>query len=125
MLLSLLLISVLSVPRAPADAEVVAYLPRLDQATQLLPFFTAAGSRAVLLRPESWRSTAHPLIDVDVTSREALGLVGIDASGSLTSSRLGDAAVACVTVSGSVQVTVPPEMLVNARKTPVARNTTP
>lgn len=99
MILSLLLISVLSVPRAPADAEVVAYLPKLDQARQLLPFFTAAGSRSVLLRPESWRSSAHPLIDVDVTSREALGLVGIDASGSLTTSRLGDAEIACVTVS--------------------------
>ena len=99
MFLPLLLISVLSVPRAPADAEVVAYLPRIDQATQLLPFFTAAGSRAVLLRPESWRSQTHPLIDVDVTSREALALVGIDASASLTSSRLGDAAIACVTVS--------------------------
>lgn len=99
MIFSLLLISVLGAPRAPAEAEVVAYLPRLDQATQLIPFFTAAGSRSALLRPESWRSEAHPLIDVDVTSREGLALVGIEVNASLTSSRLGDASIACVTVS--------------------------
>ena len=99
MIFSLLLISVLTAPRAPAEAEVVAYVPKLELATQLLPFFTAAGSRSVLLRPEAWRSEAHPLIDVDVTSKEALALVGIDAAGSLSSSRLGDASIACVTVS--------------------------
>ncbi len=99
MIFSLLLISVLTVPRAPADAEVVAYVPRLELAGQLLPFFTAAGSRSALLRPEAWRSDLHPLIDVDVTNKDALALVGIDASGSLTSSRLGDSSIACVTVS--------------------------
>ncbi len=52
MFFSLLLISVLAAPKAPADAEVVAYLPKLDAVSQLVPFFTAAGSRAVLLRPE-------------------------------------------------------------------------
>lgn len=99
MIFSLLLISVLAAPRAPADAEVVAYVPKLEQASQLLPFFSAAGTRSVLLRPEAWRASGHPLIEVDVTSREALALVGIDANGSLTSSRLGDASIGCVTVS--------------------------
>lgn len=99
MIFSLLLISVLGAPRAPVEAEVVVFVPKLEQATQLLPFFTAAGSRSNLLRPEAWRSEAHPLIDADVTRKEALALVGIDASTSLTSSRLGDASIACVTVS--------------------------
>ena len=99
MIFSLLLISVLGAPRAPSDAEVVVFVPRLEQVPQLLPFFTAAGSRSNLLRPEAWRSDAHPLIDADITSRDALWLVGIDASTGLTSSRLGDASIACVTVS--------------------------
>ncbi len=99
MVTSLVLISLLAAPRAPAEAEVVAYLPRLDAAEQLLPFFTAAGTRSALLRPESWRDDAHPLINVDVTNREALALVGIDATGSLTRSRVGDATVSCVKVS--------------------------
>ncbi len=99
MMCSLLLISVLTAPRAPADAEVVVLVPKLDQSTRLLPFFTAAGSRSPLLRPEAWRSSAHPLIDVDMSSKEALALVGIDSAASLTASRLGDASIACVTVS--------------------------
>lgn len=99
MISSLVLISVLLAPRAPPGAEVVAYVPKLADAAQLLPFFTAAGSRSVLLRPDSWRSESHPLIDVDVMSRESLALAGIDSGGSLTSSRLGEASIACVTVS--------------------------
>lgn len=99
MYFSIVLISVLAAPKAPADAEVVAYLPKIEAASQLVPFFTAAGSRAVLLRPESWRSQAHPLIEVDLTNKEALALVGIDVNASLTSSRLGDTSVACVTMS--------------------------
>lgn len=97
--LSLLLISVMCAPKAPADSEVMVYLPKVEAVSQLLPFFTAAGSRAPLLRPESWRSQSHPLIEVDLTSKEALALVGIDATASLTSARLGDASVACVTLS--------------------------
>jgi hypothetical protein len=98
MLVSLVLISVLAAPRAPADAEVVAFVPRLDATAQLLPFFSAAGTRSVLLRPESWRADAFPLIDVDVTNPEELTRVGIDATGSLTRSRLGDVAVSCLHV---------------------------
>lgn len=92
-------ISLLAAPRAPAGAEVVAYLPKVEQVSQLMPFLKAAGSRSALLRPEAWQNDVHPLISVDVTSPESLGLVGIDATKSLTSSRLGDAAIACVTVS--------------------------
>jgi hypothetical protein len=99
MSLSLLLISVLAAPKAPTDSEMMVYLPKVDAVSQLLPFFNAAGSRAPLLRPESWRSQAHPLIEVDVTSKEALALVGIDSTTSLSNSRLGDTEVACVTIS--------------------------
>ena len=99
MVSSLVLISVLLAPRAPPGAEVVAYVPKLSEAAQLLPFFTAAGSRSLLLRPDSWRSESHPLIEVDVTSKESLALAGIDAAGSLTSSRLGESSIACVTLS--------------------------
>lgn len=99
MISSLVLISVLLAPRAPADADTVAYVPKLVDAAQLLPFFTAAGSRSVLLRPDAWRSESHPLIDVDVTSKDSLALAGIDPNGSLTSSRIGDTSIACVTVS--------------------------
>jgi hypothetical protein len=99
MFLSLFLISVISAPKAPPESEVVIYLPKIDATSQLLPFFNAAGSRAPLLRPESWRSQGHPLIDVDLTSKEALALVGIDGTTSLTSARLGDASVSCVTLS--------------------------
>ena len=99
MISTLVLISLLAAPRAPVDAEVVAFVPRLDATDQLLPFFVAAGSRSSLLRPEAWRGDAHPLINVDVTSPAALKQVGIDATASLTRSQLGDATVACVKVS--------------------------
>ncbi|MFZ5441910.1 MAG: hypothetical protein ACOZQL_18035 [Myxococcota bacterium] len=99
MLSSLVLISLLSAPRAPADAEVVAWVPRLDAAAELLPFFTAAGTRSVLLRPETWRADAHALIDVDVTDAAALARVGIDGTASLTRSRVGEAVVSCVRVT--------------------------
>lgn len=98
MVLPLVLISVLSAPRAPADAEVVAYVPRLDQVTTLMPFLDAAGSKSALLRPEAWRSDMHPLIDLDVVNRDSLLAAGIDPAGSLTSSRIGDYSFACVSV---------------------------
>lgn len=86
-------------PRAPAGAEVVGYVPRLDATQKLLPFFRAAGGRSVLLRPSSWTEDAHALIAVDVSDAKALADVGIDATGPLTSSRLQGAAVSCVQVS--------------------------
>lgn len=99
MTLTVVVISLLAAPRAPADAEVVAYLPKVEQVAQLMPFLKAAGSRSALLRPEAWQNDVHPLISVDVTSPESLALVGIDATKSVTSSRLDDASIACVTVS--------------------------
>lgn len=99
MITSLVLISLLAAPHAPTEAELVTWVPRLDAVSALLPFFDAAGSRAVLLRPESWKDDVHPLISVDVTRAEALELVGIDPAGSLTRSRLFDGAtVTCVKV---------------------------
>jgi hypothetical protein len=102
MVLPLVLISVLSAPRAPAEAELVAYVPRLEQVSTLMPFLNAAGSKSALLRPEAWRSDMHPLIDLDVVSKDSLITAGIDPAGSLTSSRIGDYSFSCVTL-GSVE----------------------
>lgn len=98
MIPSLMLMGLMATPKAPEGGSFAAYLPKLEAVAQLLPFFRAAGSRAPLLQPEAFRSQVHPLLDVDVTSREALALVGIDPKASLTRSRLGEATVACVTV---------------------------
>ena len=99
MISSVLLLSLLSAPRAPAGADLVGYVPRLDAASEVMPFFRAAGARSVLMRPSSWTEDAHPLIAVDVTDVSALATVGIDATGSLTSSKLMGSSVSCVRVS--------------------------
>lgn len=99
MIFPLLVISVLAAPRAPAEAEVVAYLPKLEQVSQLMPFLSAAGSKSALLRPEAWRSDMHPLLDLDVASRESFLAAGLDPAGSLTSSRIGDFSFSCVSLS--------------------------
>lgn len=88
-----------SPPKAPAGADVVTYVARLDALSQVLPFFEAASTRSALFRPSSWTSSVHPLIDVDVTDAAALGRVGIDATGSLTASRLGNSEISCHRVS--------------------------
>ena len=98
MLLVLALSTLLAAPRAPADAELVTYVPKLDALPALVPFFTAAGSRSVLLRPESWRGAAHPVLEFDVTDPSSLEAAGIDPASSLTLSRLGERQVSCVAV---------------------------
>jgi hypothetical protein len=98
MLLALTLTALLSAPRAPADAELVTHVPRLDGLSTLLPFFDAAGARAALLRPATWRAEAHPLLEFDVTDATSLEAAGIDARASLTVSRAGGASISCVTL---------------------------
>ncbi|MEW6430000.1 MAG: hypothetical protein AB1730_00720 [Myxococcota bacterium] len=98
MVLALTVSALLSAPRAPADAALVTYVPKLDALSTLMPFFTAAGSRSTLLRPEGWRAVAHPVLEFDVTDAASLEAAGIDPRSSLSASRLGDSSVSCVTV---------------------------
>ncbi|MEW5743680.1 MAG: hypothetical protein AB1938_32510 [Myxococcota bacterium] len=98
MWLAMTLTAVLATPRAPADAELVTYVPKLDALPSVLPFFTAAGSRSVLLRPEGWRGQAHPVLEFDVTDKASLEAAGVDPSASLTVSRLGERSVSCVSL---------------------------
>lgn len=99
----LLLLAVLAAApvKAPPDAEAVLFIPRLDALAKVTPFFDAAGSRSVALRPSSWREEPFPLLSVDVTSVESLTAAGIDATGSLTASHLGDRTFSCVTLSNA------------------------
>ncbi len=98
MLMSLVLITVFAAPKVPAGAELVSYVPKLDGAEQLLPFFQAAGTRSTLLRPDTWGADAHPLINVNLLDRDALARSGIDGSAPLSRTQLGDAVLSCVTV---------------------------
>jgi hypothetical protein len=98
MVLALTVAGVLATPRAPVDAELVMYVPKLDGLATLLPFFTAAGSRAALLRPEGWRGQAHPVLEFDVTDKASLEAAGIDPASSLTVSRLNERSVSCVSL---------------------------
>ena len=85
MLPTVLLLTVLSAPRAPAGATVVSYVPRIDAMTPLLPFFRAAGSRSNVLRPDAWASDAHALIGLNLLDADALERSGIDGTQSLAS----------------------------------------
>lgn len=98
MLTSLALITLLAAPKVPPGAEFVSYVPKLDGAEQLLPFFEAAGTRSTLLRPDTWAADAHPLINVNLLDREALARSGIDGTAALSRSQIGDAVLSCVTV---------------------------
>ena len=62
----------------------------------MLPFFRAAGTRAPMLRVESWRSSAVPLLGVDITSSDSLNAAGIDPASALTVSQLDERTVSCV-----------------------------
>lgn len=97
MLLALILAA--AVPKGPVEADLVTFIPRLDAIGTVMPFFEAAGTRSLMLRPDSWREQAYPLLEVDVTSRESLEAAGIDPTGSLSLSRLGDRTITCVTLA--------------------------
>ncbi len=98
MLSTVLLLAVLSAPRAPSGATVVSYAPRLDAMTPLLPFFRAAGSRSNVLRPDAWAADAHALIGLNLLDADALERSGIDGTQGLTRSQVGDALITCVTL---------------------------
>jgi hypothetical protein len=98
---SLLLLVLVAAPvvKAPPDAEVVVFVPRLDGLAKVLPFFEAAGTRSAVLRPDTWRDQAFPLLAVDVTNGESVAAAGFDPTGSLTTSTLGDRTISCVGVA--------------------------
>jgi hypothetical protein len=97
----LLSVMLLAGPRAPADAELAYFIPRLEAAGELVPFLDAAGEHSVLLRRESWRSEVHPLLRVDVTRKDSLVEAGLDPSGSGTLSYRGSLTFSCVAVADS------------------------
>ncbi|MFO0600271.1 MAG: hypothetical protein U0228_33485 [Myxococcaceae bacterium] len=93
-----LLLSGAPPPKSP-EASVVGVVPQLSQATSLVPFFTHAGTRSVLLRPEAWKNDAHPLLELDVTDPDALARAGLDAKGPLTRALVGDVTAGCVRIA--------------------------
>jgi hypothetical protein len=99
MLPSVLALLLLAAPQAPARAERLTFIPRLDGLRAGLPFFEAAGSHTALLRPETWRREALPLLGVDVTRRDSVEGAGLDASGPLTVSRVEQHSLSCLKVA--------------------------
>ena len=82
-------------PRAPDNANLIIHAPRLDQLAGVLAFFEAAGKRAPLLRPSSWRSEFHPILDVDIGRAESIKRAGIDPASWATLSFLGEDRITC------------------------------
>ncbi|MBS1150235.1 MAG: hypothetical protein H6Q89_1933, partial [Myxococcaceae bacterium] len=103
LLLSLLLVAAPApskgTPRAPADAEYAFFLPRLEDAAQLIPFLDAAGERSGLFRREGWRNEVHPLLRLDVTRQDSLLESGLDPNGPGTLSFRGNYSFSCVSLS--------------------------
>jgi len=87
-----------ALPRAPDNANLIIHAPRLDQLAGVLAFFEAAGKRAPLLRPSSWRSDFHPILDVDIGQVESVKRAGIDPASWATVSFLGEDRITCTTL---------------------------
>ena len=100
---TLVMVLLAGVPKAPPDAELVVYVPHLDALSTVTPFFRAAGSRSPLMRVESWRGSALPLLAVDVTSQESLSAAGIDPKGPLTVSKVAERTVSCVALGDAAR----------------------
>lgn len=98
MLMTLLIISMAAAPKAPPGADVITYVPKVDAVTSLLPFFQAAGTRSMILKPETWAADAHPLINVNLLDKDTLARSGIDGNAGLSRSQIGDVVIGCVTV---------------------------
>lgn len=54
-------------PKGLTDAELITWAPKASEVSTLLPFFTRAGRGSVMVAPSSWRESAHPLLEFDVT----------------------------------------------------------
>jgi hypothetical protein len=85
-------------PRAPANADLIVYAPRLDQLGGVVAFFEAAGKRAPILRPSSWRSDFDPILDLDIARLESLARSGVDTASWATMSARGDDRITCATL---------------------------
>jgi hypothetical protein len=86
-------------PRAPAEVDFAFFIPKLEDAAQLIPFLDVAGERSALLRRESWRNEVHPLLRLDVTRKDSLLEAGIDPLGAGTLSFRGNFSFSCVTLA--------------------------
>jgi len=93
------LLGAIALPRAPAEADLIVHLPRLDQLAGVVAFFDSAGKHSPLLRPSSWRSEFHPIIEVDIARAESIVGSGIDPTASATLSFLGSDRVTCMTLA--------------------------
>jgi hypothetical protein len=96
---AVLAVALAAVPRPLPKSESGLYLPRLDRLEGLLAFMTRAGERAVTLRPSTWFSEFHPLLELDFTRGESLAEAGIAPAGSATLSWLGDGRMTCLDLS--------------------------
>lgn len=86
---------VAAAPRGLADAELVTWAPRASEVSTLLPFFARAGQGSVMVAPSSWRESAHPLLQFDVTRPESMAAVGIAPGEGLSLSVRGPVSVGC------------------------------
>src|SRR5262244_3978418 len=89
------LVAAASPPRALPGAKLVVYVPRFEKLTGISAFLARAGTHSPMLRPSSWRSDLHPLLDLDLTSANSLARAGIDPGGGGTFSFAGDDRLAC------------------------------
>jgi len=65
------LVAAASPPRALPGAKLVVYVPRFEKLTGISAFLARAGTHSPMLRPSSWRSDLHPLLELDLTSQFA------------------------------------------------------
>lgn len=99
-MISLLLVATLgAAPLSHPDASVAVYAPRLDRLGAVLPFFRAAGERASLFSPSTWRGDFDPLLWIDPSDPESLQRAGLDAQGSVTVSAVASTRLSCHTLA--------------------------
>ncbi len=92
------LLGAIALPRAPAGADLIVHTPRLDQLEGVVAFFESAGEHAPLLRPASWRTEFHPLVEVDIGRSDSLSRAGIDPTSWATLSYVGGDRITCLTL---------------------------
>ncbi len=90
---------VAAAPKGLADAELITWAPKAADVSTLLPFFARAGQGSVMVAPASWRESAHPLLEFDVTRPESISAVGIAVNEGLSLSVRGPVSVGCHGVS--------------------------
>ena len=86
-------------PKGLVDAELITWAPKASEVSTLLPFFTRAGQGSVMVAPSSWRESAHPLLEFDVTRPESMSAQGVAVNEGLSLSSRGPISVSCHGVS--------------------------